>query len=263
MKKINYLLFFIIWTNTHLIAQSTKTKGSVMYNQILVFDTINGTVENETESFLYFDTEKKQSVYVWDRKSKSKSQKLVKKGDGSMYLKVKNGASDPIGNIVFKDYSSQNLICRDYVQELRIISDTYTIDWKIDEETKNIQDMVLQKAECDFRGRHYIAWFNPKIPIPDGPWKLRGLPGLIIEAYDEKKHVQFNFTSLTLSAEFTEKIEAPTEGKRVVYDCAQFTAAHYEMIRDLTKGVVAKAQQVGGTFQGGGNVYTNTIERCY
>ena len=56
------------------------------------------------------------------------------------------------------------------------------IDWKISEETKTMQDMVLQKAECDFRGRHYIAWFNPKIPIPDGPWKLRGLPGLILEA---------------------------------------------------------------------------------
>ena len=93
--------------------------------------------------------------------------------------------------------------------------------------------MLLQKAECDFRGRHYIAWFNPKIPIPDGPWKLRGLPGLIIEAYDEKKHVQFNFTSLTLPAEFTEKIEAPSDGTPVVFDCVKFAEAHYKKVREL------------------------------
>jgi len=50
---------------------------------------------------------------------------------------------------------------------------------------------LCQKAEGDFRGRHYIAWFSNKILIPDGPWKLCGLPGLILEAYDEKKTVYF------------------------------------------------------------------------
>ena len=264
MKKLIYFIFFIVWAHTHLIAQSTITKGLVEYNYILLYDTLNHTVDHETESFLYFDTEKKQSVYVWDRKSKSKSQKVVKSADGTtMYLKVKNGASDPIGNIVFKDYANNNSVCRDYVKELVILSDTYTIDWKISAETKTLQEMVLQKAECDFRGRHYIAWFNPKIPIPDGPWKLRGLPGLILEAYDEKKHVQFNFTSLTLSSEFTQKIEAPTEGKHEVYDCEKFTASHYDMIRGLTKGMDAKVQQSGGTSQGASNIFTNTIERCY
>lgn len=265
MKNIIYFLLFFIGEKTQLLSQSTNTKGLIVYNYILLFDTLNNTVGKETESFLYFDVVKQQSVYVWDRISKLRSQEVVKTANGMMYLKIKNGASDPIGNIVFKDYTNNNIVCRDYVRRegVAIISDSYTIDWKISDETKTIQDVILQKAECDFRGRHYIAWFNPKIPIPDGPWKLRGLPGLIFEAYDEKKHVQFNFTSLTMPTDFTQKIEAPSDGEHIVYDCIKFTAAHYAKLRGYSKETGAKVQQAGGTIQGGSNIITNTIERCY
>jgi GLPGLI family protein len=263
MKKLSCLVFLILCANMHIMAQSTNTKGLVTYNYIIFFDTINRTVGTETEAFLYFDAEKKQSVYVWSRKSKARSQEFVKTTD-MMYIKVKNGGADPIGDIVFKDYKNDNIVERKAGTNVKIISDSFSINWQISEDTKILKDMVLQKAECDFRGRHYTAWFNPKIPIPDGPWKLRGLPGLIIEAYDEKKHVQFNFTSLTLPAEFSQKIEAPSDGTPVVYDCVKFTNDFYKGIRELIRATSGKIEQLGGTTQGGGSgITTNLIERCY
>lgn len=41
-----------------------------------------------------------------------------------------------------------------------------------------------QRATCHWRGRNYIAWFAPDIPIRRGPWKFGGLPGLIMKIYD-------------------------------------------------------------------------------
>lgn len=61
------------------------------------------------------------------------------------------------------------------------------IDWKISTETKKVQDYTLQKATAKFGGRNWIAWFNKDIPLNEGPFKFRGLPGLIFEIKDDKQ----------------------------------------------------------------------------
>jgi|SRR5690625_114946 len=58
------------------------------------------------------------------------------------------------------------------------------LDWNITDENKEIGEYIAIKAEVTFRGRDYEAWFTPEIPISAGPWKLHGLPGLILEAKD-------------------------------------------------------------------------------
>ncbi len=54
--------------------------------------------------------------------------------------------------------------------------------WEIGDSTKNILGYECVKATTDYHGRVWSVWFTPDIPIQDGPWKLRGLPGLILEA---------------------------------------------------------------------------------
>ncbi len=49
-----------------------------------------------------------------------------------------------------------------------------------------------KKARTTFRGRTWIVWYAMDIPYHDGPWKLYGLPGLILKAYDVKGDFIFN-----------------------------------------------------------------------
>lgn len=67
------------------------------------------------------------------------------------------------------------------------------LPWVLVHERKKIDGIECQKASAKYRGRDWTAWFAPDIPSETGPWRLHGLPGLILEAYDNNKDIQFLF----------------------------------------------------------------------
>ena len=66
--------------------------------------------------------------------------------------------------------------------------------WQITDEEKEIAGYKVRKATTDSYGdngfefykRKAIAWFTTDIPIPTGPERYYGLPGLIVELYYER-----------------------------------------------------------------------------
>jgi GLPGLI family protein len=74
------------------------------------------------------------------------------------------------------------------------------MDWKITSESKQVEGYSCQKASTHYRGRNYIAWFDPEIPISDGPYQFNGLPGLIISVYDTREHYRFDLVRLEKGA---------------------------------------------------------------
>ncbi|RZL68476.1 MAG: GLPGLI family protein [Pedobacter sp.] len=70
------------------------------------------------------------------------------------------------------------------------------INWKITKDTTSFSGVKCQKATTYFKGRNWIAWFAPELPFQSGPWKLNGLPGLIVEANDERNEVKFQFAGI-------------------------------------------------------------------
>jgi GLPGLI family protein len=77
-----------------------------------------------------------------------------------------------------------------YREEMEILQ------WKIGVDTCTILSYKCQKATTRFRGRDWIVWFSMEIPINAGPWKLCGLPGLILKAYDNREHYNFECIGL-------------------------------------------------------------------
>ena len=69
--------------------------------------------------------------------------------------------------------------------------------WKImDDSTKNVLGYECIMATAKYHGRHWTAWFTPEIPVDAGPWKLLGLPGLILEASDSTGHHHFTVNGI-------------------------------------------------------------------
>lgn len=64
--------------------------------------------------------------------------------------------------------------------------DKNKISWSLTEETDHICGYLCKKAMGEYGGRSWIVWYTPEIPVPFGPWKLSGLPGLIMAAFDSE-----------------------------------------------------------------------------
>lgn len=71
------------------------------------------------------------------------------------------------------------------------------IKWTITNDTVTIFNYKCFKAKTTFRGRTWIAWFTREIPVSRGPWKLSGLPGLILRASDSDNHYVFEFAGVS------------------------------------------------------------------
>ena len=76
--------------------------------------------------------------------------------------------------------------------------------WILGDSVRSILGYECRLAECDYRGRHWIAWYAPEIAVSEGPWKLGELPGLILEAYDTKRH--YVFTALGMTTDVPGKV---------------------------------------------------------
>ena len=95
---------------------------------------------------------------------------------------------------IFKDNASESMTVYDKagIIEMGVYSEPFSeLKWKVGDSIKTVLGYECIKATADYHGRMWTAWFAPEIPIHDGPWKLRGLPGLILEASEAKGHHRF------------------------------------------------------------------------
>lgn len=94
---------------------------------------------------------------------------------------------------IFKNYPEGKIthtekICMDW---LRYEEDLPHLDWALTDSVMNVLGYECQGATCTLRGKTWTAFYTEDIPISEGPWKLQGLPGLIMKASDENGHYTF------------------------------------------------------------------------
>lgn len=110
------------------------------------------------------------------------------------------------------------------------------IKWVLENETKKIGDFKCKKATTKFRGRDYTCWYTEEIPLPYGPWKLQGLPGIILEAKSNDGYFGINFKKVKYPEE---KISVPSSENILLSNKEKFiTFNDYKLLQK--KHIVSK-----------------------
>ncbi|MGL4582634.1 MAG: GLPGLI family protein, partial [Flavobacterium sp.] len=85
-----------------------------------------------------------------------------------------------------------------YVQNIsgtmfKIESPLNQVKWIIDDTVEKYEGMKVQKAIGELNGRIWTVWFTSEIPIIEGPYKFKNLPGFVVKAQDDKEDYVFEF----------------------------------------------------------------------
>ncbi|MES2277058.1 MAG: GLPGLI family protein [Bacteroidota bacterium] len=207
MKKPLLLLTIALMAGAAAQAQQTDTaKAIVKYKFSHIRDTLNKD-KPYTENMILFLGQTASAYKSYDKKLQDA---MVKKQIADQIAANANGAGGPMNINVKRNggattqgeiyqFPLENKMIRKeslMITKYRIEEPMPLIKWKISADTMSFGTLHCQKATGHFKGRDYTAWFCPDLPFHAGPWKLSGLPGLIVEAYDTNKEVEFKFDGM-------------------------------------------------------------------
>ncbi|MVO08888.1 GLPGLI family protein [Flavobacterium sp. TP390] len=200
MYKQNQLVVFLFFS---LIISAQEEQGIVNYGYVKSLQ-LGQKQGKEFNAQLTFDVNR--SYFVSEKDSlETDLNKLLnpvyteaneEKGTLAI-IDLSGTGTNRVGNQVYFDRIKDTLWSYImYMGSVYIKEKKPTISWKFDNETKKIGKYVCHKATATFRGRDYTVWYTTEIPIPYGPWKLNGLPGLVLEAYDSEYKIFFYFKNM-------------------------------------------------------------------
>lgn len=197
-------LFTIYFSFSVLNAQNKK--GIVYYGQIKS-PGMRSKAGPDLNAYLVFNTEKSYYTTAKDSLEKVVYDKQIYEGSNNQKVAYNGNKTFRYGEQVLYDRSKDSLWwSQRFRGNIYIAEERPIINWKLEKETKMIGKFKANKATGVFRGRTYTAWYTLQVPLPYGPWKLQGLPGLILEAHDELEEMFIYFKSL----------EYPTENPTVI-----------------------------------------------
>ncbi|WP_027384885.1 GLPGLI family protein [Epilithonimonas caeni] len=240
MKKLLINLFLIF--GILAFAQNKR----FIYEYKFISDSTN--LDDIKTEMMFLDTTKDGSKYysytVFNSDSLMKAdleQQLKATGSINVKSDMRKGNVRYSVTKTYPDYKTN--LHRKLGMDAYNISEDRKINWKISSEKEKIGEWNTQKAETDFAGRHWIAWFSTDIPIQDGPYKFYGLPGLIVKIEDKTGSHKLELKGIkNIIGDMDINV---WEAKEIAVNSKQFQKVLKEYENDPTKGI--KQIQMGGT----------------
>lgn len=175
--------------NTRFVYQVTTTPDST-------------NADSKKTELAYLDTNGKQSYFYAEntlkRDSVMERMRATRNFDRSQMENLRSNLQFSVD----KDLGKQIITYKSRIgRDQYSYNETPSFQWKILPETVKIGEYETQKAEVNYGGRTWYAWFTPQIPLQDGPYKFSGLPGLIVKAQDAKGYYSFDLMQTKKIAE--------------------------------------------------------------
>lgn len=190
----------------------------------------DSTLSNKSDDIL--------TLYIGDNKSifqNDKKYKIDSIIDSQPYFQMSSRPMFKVSHVVKKEFNQPDLIYSDKIDNVNFgyKEKNPPMQWKLINEKKNILTYECYKAETTFRGRNFIAWYTKDIPISDGPYKFAGLPGLILEVYDDNDNFHYKLLAITKKQQdilYDENINFIERNKMI--------EARMNIIKKYTKGEI-------------------------
>ncbi|AJA69291.1 GLPGLI family protein [Myroides odoratimimus] len=156
-----------------------------------------------------------ESVFldVWDTSSRfyskgyaSRVERLAKKENSGLIGKSFSMAGEQtrLEAVLVKEANKLFYVQNVSGTMLKIESPVNQVKWNIDDTVEEFEGMKVQKAIGELNGRNWTVWFTSEIPIIEGPYKFKNLPGFVVKAQDDKEDYVFEFRK-------SEKVEIPVD----------------------------------------------------
>lgn len=139
------------------------------------------------------------SLYIVNNESLYRVEDTRK--DGVQEENTANGrfivvTNDSISKVIYS--TNKKSITRLPLYKKEIIYCTYNSEnnFEFTGKTKLFEKYKCQEAKLNLNGRVYSIWFTPEIEINYGPLKINGLPGLVVEVYEETNKTKITLKSI-------------------------------------------------------------------
>ncbi len=255
--KINIVTLLIVSSIAH--AQNTSNKILVEYT-VQRGITVNKErlIATQDKEFYIMDSlfvEKNDNINVAELDEETNiitiNQKVVKIDASKYYLRLDS-------NVVY--------FTQKHKGERRIIKDIMpNLEWElVSGESKTINNFVCNKATLNYRGSNLVAYYTNEIPISFGPWKFKGLPGLILEVYNTSEGpTPYHWIANRVLYPYNESINLDyIENKeKEVVNLKDYIFQFDKKMREQMQAISSRAPK--GVIAGKSNIKRTGVERVF
>jgi GLPGLI family protein len=209
MEKILILFFCILGLSPASAQQQEEVLARVNYSYFNQMDTLAHTKKPRNEQMvlfigrtasLYTSFDKIRYSLAQDQRDQAEALKRSGQSGAPSVVIIDDSPSDWMSKTdYFFFFTSHQLFAKQYLfyQAYLMEEPMPKITWELKGDTANFLGIRCRQAIGRLNGREWTAWYAPELPFQSGPWKLNGLPGLIIEACNKDKSIEFKFAGFT------------------------------------------------------------------